>query len=266
MVRRYVGRVTSMRSSNHKQIVTVHALLNLRQPPVKRLERPGVAFYVVAVTVQHVKIDKVNKNQSFACLFQCLDGLIKASAIVTSRQLLRGASMAKDRSDLANRHYFKTGGFHSVQHGGVRRFYRIVPAGFCSAKCARCPDKRPCNNPAYLIRAGQEPARRLAPSIELCHRNDFFVGRYLKHAVGRRVDYRPAGPDVFLTQFLYYLSSRGSFVSKNLPAYSLFESLDDMGGEPLRVRGKGLLDYQPAHFPMPGRRVFPIGSGRGPSE
>src|SRR5262249_55498002 len=50
--------------------------------------------------------------------------------------------------------------------------------------------------------------------------------------------------------------------SKYPSAYSLFELLDHVRGEPVRVCGKALLNYQAAHFPVTRRRVFPVGPGR----
>ena len=70
----------------------------------------------------------------------------------------------------------------------------VVPVGGATKRTGLA-DERPGDDSPDIHRR-HEIEGDLAHPIEILHRDDVFVRRNLKDAVGRRVDDGPAGPDV----------------------------------------------------------------------
>src|SRR5262249_18748320 len=59
VIGRNVTRIATVVRGDHQQVVVTHCALDLDQSCVKTLERPRIALYVIAVPVQHVKVNQI---------------------------------------------------------------------------------------------------------------------------------------------------------------------------------------------------------------
>ena len=78
-----------------------------------------------------------------------------------------------------------------------------------------------------------ELERNLADPIELADRDDVLVRSDLKHAVGRRVDDRPAGPDVFGAKPIDDLGAGGHHIPERPASDPIFEDFDRLCRKPV---------------------------------
>ena len=72
----------------------------------------------------------------------------------------------------------------------------------------------------------------------------------LHHAVGRCVNDRLFGAKMFFPQLLNNYSARSRFGAENPNTKGIFQVADQILWEPLGIRGKTALQYDPHHFPM----------------
>ena len=64
------GGVNAMITSDDDQVARFKTLLNFGEVTIELLERIGISAWVIAVTVDHVKLDQVDKHQAFEIFFQ----------------------------------------------------------------------------------------------------------------------------------------------------------------------------------------------------
>ena len=79
---------------------------------------------------------------------------------------------------------------------------------------------------------------------------------HLEHAVGRRVDNRLAGTDVFFAQLLDDLGAGCGAVAQRAASDALLEFLQHLGRKSMREQGEGFCQMNANHFPMAGSGVF----------
>ena len=125
----------------------------------------------------------------------------------------------------------------------------------------KCPlpraEERPRDDAADVVLAAHQLARDRADAPQLLDRNDLLVRRDLEDGVGRGVDDRRAGAHVLFAELVEDHRPRRRLVAERLPADAPLVFGDDVGRKSVRIGAERILDDEPHHFPMPGRRVLP---------
>ena len=139
----------------------------------------------------------------------------------------------------------------------LRRRHRVIVAIRRARERSRLAHERPRDHAPHFVRTAQNLARRLADLVQLEQRNHFLVRRDLKHAVGRGVDDRRAGPHVLLAQLLDDLGARRRLVAERAAARcaSRTRSITSRR-KSVREQRKRLLQMNAGHLPMPGGGVL----------
>ena len=104
--------------------------------------------------------------------------------------------MVEDVLDLADPGHGHPGLDQEIENGRRRRRHRVVPALRPPDERARTPLERPRDHAANEMGLATDPARGLAPVVELPERHHIDMGRDLEHRVSARVDDRLACPQV----------------------------------------------------------------------
>ena len=89
------------------------------------------------------------------------------------------------------------------------------------------------------------------------------MGRYLKHAVGGRVNNRPSSSHVLLTQLLDDFSPRCRFVAEHSSADRVLEWPDYSRRKPVWISRERPLCNDASHFPVTGSRILAARRGCG---
>ena len=98
-----------------------------------------------------------------------------------------------------------TCGEHAIEKGFRRGRHRVIVTVRRALKGAGQADERPRNHPAQAETLHRQAVGDVAPLIKLRHSDDAFVRGDLEHAVGRRVDDRPAGPHVLRAELVRFI-------------------------------------------------------------
>src|SRR5713101_7284913 len=106
------------------------------------LERARIAFGVAAMSVEHVKINEIGKNQSARVVLQSANRLIYRLLIVLGRQVLGHARRIVNRSDLADANDVQSVLAKCRQKIFTRRRHRIVMTILSAIKRAGRSKKR----------------------------------------------------------------------------------------------------------------------------
>src|SRR5919206_2597258 len=131
--------------------------------------------------------------------------------------------------------------------------------------------KRPGNDPAHSVLAGEDLARVSAGCVQLVKWDGLLVRGNLEDGIRGRVDDPLARSLVLLPQLLDDLGARGSLVSEHPPPRLVHEGVDHVVREAMRIGGERLCGDDPHVLPVAGRSVLPLraldestGDRRGP--
>ena len=155
---------------NNEQVILTKTLNNLRNALVKVRKRVGVSHRIVAVTVNHVGINKVGEAQTVKVFAGSLNSLLNSVCVAGGELKLGHATMSKDVINLANRKNIKAVLFKAIKHGWTRWLKREVMTAR-SALVWPLPLKRTSNNASNTVLTLQNLARNAAILIE-------FLGTY----------------------------------------------------------------------------------------
>ena len=261
MVGSAVSRVIAVIRRNKHQIVILQKGQNFRQPTVKIFQCPGIAFYIAAMTVQHVKILKIGKNQASGrsrlhLPQRCVPQILKP----------RGANAfgnAAMRINIINRpdgNHLMSGSLKPVQQRFAKRLRGIIATvGGTDKFPGLLSDKRPSNNSPDMIWLHQTISR-FASVIKPLQPKIFFMGGNLETAVGRGITNRFAAADMFFAEFLNNDCARSRLVTQNSCQPGLInQRIGQLCRKRRILRRKmppALQIRQPGHFPMSGNRIF----------
>ncbi len=249
--------VVAMVGTQHDQIlVGIEYCKKGRDPVVEVNQSLGVTLRVTAVTEEHVEVDKVGHQKPAlhaAKGFQSESHSIDVSLTVNS---LGDTLAVVDIGDLSDSHHRCFGILHQIKHRLSGRLHPEVLAVVGPFEVVGPSPNEGAGNDAPQVKRVQDVARDLADPVELIDRHDVFVRRNLEHRIARGVDDQLASFHVLNTKLSEdHRSGRGLIADVAVSGLA-DEGVENFGGEAVRVQRKRLLDQQPAHFPVPGSRVF----------
>ena len=143
-----------------------------------------------------------------------------------------------------------------VQQRRPGRFERVVVTIGGAREGARHADERPCDDAANTRPARREIERRFADSVLLRDRDHVFMRGDLKHAVGRRIDDRLAGPHVLGAEPVDDLGAGGDHVAQGAAANAPLELGDELRRKPGRKRRKWPVQHDAHHLPVSGDGIL----------
>src|SRR4030095_14655640 len=135
------------------------------------------------MSIEHVEVDEVRKDQSTRRLIQCRDRLIDRLLIVLRVQILRNTNRIVDRSNLPYADNIEVLISKGRQQILARRRNSLVVTILCPIEASRITQERTRNHSSNLVFPIQNPTRRLAHFVQACKWNNFFMSGDLKHRV-----------------------------------------------------------------------------------
>ena len=239
-----------MVGGDHEQVALPERPQHGRQRGVKRLQRGGIALHVVAVAVEHVKIDQIGEDQLARPALQ------KALCGGNTRRVVfrmvdrRDAAVAEDVLDLADADHLVPRPVQRVQDRVVEGRERIIAPVFRAPVVARFTEERARNDAADQIVALQQFPRHFTDVVQLFQRNHPFVRGDLEHAVRRGVDDGFAGADMLVPQALDDLRAACYAVAERPAADGLLEPAHQVCRKAVRIGAERLVQVMPRHLPV----------------
>ena len=245
---------------NHQYIFLLKQRQHSRQCRVKFRQRPGIAFNVVPVPIEHIIVHQIDKAQPFKIPGKVLLCPLDAFCISLGIYIRSDSLPGKNIPDLPHANHFLPGFLDGVKDGrGRGRKGIIMPSGR-SLVVSPCAIKGPGNHPSYAVPAGKKPPCHFTVLIKGFHRHHILMGGHLEHAVRRGVDNQIPCPYMLFPIVFDHFCSRIRAVTENAPSCHLAKSLCNFRRKPLRVNRQRIGGYDPCNLPVAYGSILPPGS------
>ena len=221
---------------NHQNVAFAEPGHQIGQLSIEILERLGIALHVVPVPIQHIRIDKVRKDEVAGAVLQKPLGCLDARRVVLRMIDDRDPAMAEDVFNLADRDDALAPLGEPVQNRRLKRRERIVLAVFGARVMAARAGKGPRDHAAYKVFPDKHLPRDLAHAIQFLERNHIPVRRDLKHAVRARIHDRAAGSHMLVAELLNDRRAGRDNVADRFAADARLKRVQKVPREPVRIR------------------------------
>ena len=184
-----------------------------------------------------------------------IERLLHRIAIVAHPYRRCDAVTAIDVADFSDGVHSDAGACQAVEDAR-RRLDRVVAPIRRSREGTRHAHERPSDHPVHVVRLNQHCSSSLAPLVQRRERYYLLVSRDLEYRVGRGVEYRPAGCDMFGPEPLDDLGPRCGHVAQWRLSGDPRELLNDLMRKAVGIGGEWHHGNDSRHLPMAGDRVF----------
>ena len=194
MIRARRRGIVAVIGRHDEDVGRLQARQQLVETPVETLEVVGVALNVVPMPVHRVEVDQVREDEATGLRVEGAKHLVHPMLVARRVNRRRDAAPCKQILDFADGQHWNPRGRQLVESRFLERRQREVAAVRGPLVAPGLSDERPCDDPSNAQATRRELEGDLAIAVQLGKRNDVFMGRNLKDAVGRGVDDGLAGP------------------------------------------------------------------------
>ena len=196
-------RIVAVIGSEKEQVTRSQFSQQLWYSGICCLQCIGIASRIVAMTVQHVKVYQVDKDQPPVARTHKLQRCVHTSHVVGTVDCVGDPAMCENVLDLADSHHALSGRNQPIEDGWMRWLGREIPAVLgANILAIHRPDKGPRNHPSHIVLILQDSARDLTDVVKLVERDHLLVSSDLKNAVGGSVDDGIAGAHMLVPECL----------------------------------------------------------------
>ena len=249
-----------MISSDHQDIILSHLLQNSRQLLIEIGQRLGITIHIISVTIDHIRIYQIRKEQAFEIIIHPLDGLLDTIRITGRTLEIGNTSASEDINDLTDAQGIIIFILQHIQHGSTGRIQgEIMPLIRQSRIMTALTCEGSRNDSAYAMLSYQDLPGDLAVTIEFLYRNNVLMCCNLEDRICRSIDNQCPASYMFIAVICDDLGTGIGTVYKSLPASLLFKGFDYLLGEAIGVGRHRTIRYDTCHLPMTGCRILAFG-------
>ena len=242
-----------MIGGDYDHIFIVEPAYQFAETFVESIETAGITFGVVTVTVKHVRLHEIGKDESVA-LLAIGKHPVPHFGIRMSAQVHCDASAAENIVDLADGSHLSALLAKSVEQSLAERRDAVI-LSVCGAIVAALAvgTERARDDPAHVVLAGHDLPRLFAIFIKFFKRGLVDIACDLKHAVGGRIyDRLTRSCHLVAETFDYLGAALRAIAEHSVHAPSLAELLYHFVRETVGIGLPRLFDDKPCKFVVTG--------------
>ena len=141
-----IEEIAAVIRRDHQNILRSHMCLNLRQLLIKISQCLCISVNIPPVSVKHIKINQIDKQQTVKIPVHILKGLFNTIFIAGRIYKLGNAASRKNIVDLADSQNIPSGSLYQIEHGSFWRHQRVIMSSAGSLIVAAPAGKRSCND------------------------------------------------------------------------------------------------------------------------
>ena len=208
------------------------------------------------MAVKHVEIDQVREDQPRRIIAAAPRGAFPFRPVIFRGDIIFDPAPVVNVVNFADAENGHASRGQHVQHHGLGRIDRIVMPPRGTREISGRAGKGARDDAAHAVGTVEHVPRDFAHAVKFGDRNHLFVRGDLKNAVARGVHDREPGAHMLGAQLFQNFRAAGGLISERRASDGALEPLDQFARKSVRVNGKGAVEPDAGHLPMPGSGVL----------